>query len=170
MLSQENTQPVSYSPARKVVHWAVLLICLTQLPTGWAIANSHLGHISLTQSTWSVFVHRSHAIAGATVVLLLAAGVLLRLLQGPVLGSEQSAHAWLRYATRTAHVLICSVLLALSVTGFIDMYLSRAAAPWHDALVYAGSGLIGLHAAAAIWHQFVLRDGAITRIWPRRWN
>jgi cytochrome b561 len=37
----------------------------------------------------------------------------------------------------------------------------------HGYLAYAIFGLAGVHALAALWHQFVLRDGLLARMWPR---
>ena len=37
---------------------------------------------------------------------------------------------------------------------------------WHGYLAYALFGLAGLHALAALWHQFIVRDGLLTRMWP----
>jgi cytochrome b561 len=38
---------------------------------------------------------------------------------------------------------------------------------WHGYLAYALFGLAGAHALIALWHQFVLRDGLLARMWPR---
>jgi cytochrome b561 len=35
------------------------------------------------------------------------------------------------------------------------------------AIAYALFGLAGLHALIAQWHQSILRDGLIARMWPR---
>jgi len=37
----------------------------------------------------------------------------------------------------------------------------------HGYLAYALFGLAGLHALAALWHQFYLHDGVLLRMWPR---
>jgi cytochrome b561 len=37
---------------------------------------------------------------------------------------------------------------------------------WHGYLAYCLFGLAGLHAAVALWHQFILRDGLLSRMWP----
>jgi len=42
----------------------------------------------------------------------------------------------------------------------------------HHALFRAGGPseaplIAGFHALAALWHQFVLRDGLLSRMWPR---
>jgi cytochrome b561 len=38
----------------------------------------------------------------------------------------------------------------------------------HGYLAYALFALAGLHALAALWHRFVLRDGVLARMWPER--
>jgi cytochrome b561 len=38
----------------------------------------------------------------------------------------------------------------------------------HGYLAYALFSLAGLHALAALWHQFVLHDGVLRRMWPPR--
>jgi|SRR5450631_995143 len=37
----------------------------------------------------------------------------------------------------------------------------------HGYLAYALFGLAGLHALMAFWHQFILRDGLLARMWPK---
>jgi cytochrome b561 len=37
----------------------------------------------------------------------------------------------------------------------------------HGYLAYALFGLAALHALAALWHQFILRDGLLARMWPK---
>jgi cytochrome b561 len=36
----------------------------------------------------------------------------------------------------------------------------------HGYLAYAVFALVGVHVLAALWHQFVLRDGLLRRMWP----
>ena len=38
----------------------------------------------------------------------------------------------------------------------------------HQYLAYAIFALAGIHALAALWHQFILRDGLLARMWPAR--
>jgi cytochrome b561 len=38
----------------------------------------------------------------------------------------------------------------------------------HGYLAYALFALAGLHALAALWHRFFLRDGVLARMWPGR--
>jgi len=36
----------------------------------------------------------------------------------------------------------------------------------HRSLLIAGAGIVAVHAASALWHQFVRRDGILARMWP----
>ena len=38
----------------------------------------------------------------------------------------------------------------------------------HGYLAYAIFALAGIHALTALWHQFILRDGLLNRMWPAR--
>jgi cytochrome b561 len=38
----------------------------------------------------------------------------------------------------------------------------------HGYLAYALFALAGIHTVAALWHQFILRDRVLGRMWPRR--
>jgi len=111
-------------------------------------------------------VHRSHAAVGAALVVLLVMSVGLRIVLGKISAAGPAERRWSRVLAGMAHVSLWSLLLALSSSGFLAMYVSRSAAPIHLALVYAGLALAGLHAAAALWHQAVLRDGTLTRMLP----
>ena len=37
----------------------------------------------------------------------------------------------------------------------------------HGYLAYGLFALAGIHALAALWHQFVVHDGILRRMWPR---
>ena len=49
-----------------------------------------------------------------------------------------------------------------------DKDLAALIKPWHEISAFALAGLVVLHVAAALKHQFVDRDGLIGRILPRR--
>jgi len=49
-----------------------------------------------------------------------------------------------------------------------DKDLAALIKPWHEISAFALAGLVVLHVAAALKHQFVDRDGLIGRMLPRR--
>jgi cytochrome b561 len=50
---------------------------------------------------------------------------------------------------------------------------SEAIAEWaeeiHETVATAGYFLVGLHAAAALFHHYVMRDNTLRRMLPGRW-
>lgn len=57
-------------------------------------------------------------------------------------------------------------MAVLVVTGTGTMYLSQRFAPFHILFVNIGIVLIGLHALAVLWHQFIRRDALLLRMLP----
>jgi cytochrome b561 len=95
-----------------------------------------------------------------------------------------------RRAASLAHGLLYGLMLALPVLGFVafvwrgrafdyglfqmnfgvavDRAVFKAAEQLHALLAYALFALAGLHGAAALYHQFVRRDGLLLRMAPGR--
>jgi len=49
-----------------------------------------------------------------------------------------------------------------------DRAVFRPTEDIHGYLAYALFALAGMHAVAALWHHFVLRNGVLGRMWPAR--
>ena len=161
------TAPVHqrYSPSQKLLHWAIAVLCLAQVPTSWAIQRTHMGHAFMRPSETDLLLHSVHAWAGWTILALVAIRLLLRVHKnGP--GLPPGSKPIYRYGAAASHASLYAVLIALPVTGTLTMYISRAFGPVHSIFAWLLLGLVSLHAAAAMWHQLVLQDGALLRILP----
>jgi cytochrome b561 len=158
----------TYSGAQKVAHWLILALCISQFPTASAIQRTHMaGPFGLKPAEFDLFLHKVHAWSGWTILLLALVLLVLRLRRGaPAL--PPAMPAWQRLAAHAAHACLYAGIVALAVTGTGAMYLSRSFAPVHIALTKFGMALVAVHAAAALWHQFVLRDDVLGRMVPRR--
>ena len=74
-----------------------------------------------------------------------------------------------RGLARLSQVALYSAILILVITGTVAAYVSaRYFSPLHIAFTYIGIGLVLVHAAAALWHQFVRRDDLLSRMLPNR--
>ena len=156
----------SYSLAQQVAHWAILGLCILQFPTASAIQRTHaVGPFGLKPAPFDLFLHKVHAWSGWTILLLATILLGLRLVRGaPLLPSAMAA--WQRWTAHATRVCLYLGILALAVTGTGTMYLSQSFAWVHIFLTKVGIGLVALHAAAALWHQFMLRDGLLWRMLP----
>lgn len=95
---------------------------------------------------------------------------------------------WQRLAANGAHGLIYLMFISLPVLGILSMYYSgeewllfgmkmpESVVPdiamqkqlkgLHELIANTGYYLIGLHAAAALFHHYILRDNALLRMMP----
>lgn len=129
-----------------------------------------------------------HFSFGIVILVAMAIRFLHRLLHPVPLAMPESP-AWERWTAHATHVLFYLILLIgpflgwasasahnLAVSVFGLGPLPAIAAPkarWaltagdiHTYMMWTLLGLIGLHAAAALYHHFVRRDGVLQRILP----
>lgn len=158
----------NYSPVQKAAHWLIVLLCISQFPTAWAIQRTHIGHaFGLTPAPFDMFLHKVHAWSGWTILLLAMVLLALRIWRGaPPL--PRDTKSWQRWMARIGLFSLYAGIFVLAVTGTGAMYLSQRFAPIHILLVNLGIGLVLLHAAAAAWHQVIRRDRLLSRMLPDR--
>ncbi|WP_299364733.1 cytochrome b/b6 domain-containing protein [uncultured Paracoccus sp.] len=127
-----------------------------------------------------------HFTLGLAVLALVLPRLVLRLMGGGGAQADHRSRTLAVVAAGAGHGLLYALLIALPLTGwyaasqigvpvqFLGLDLPALAAPvqgrpgviaeFHES---AGSIILllaGLHALAAIWHQFVLRDGTLRRM------
>jgi cytochrome b561 len=121
--------------------------------------------------------------------LLVFALVFIRLaLRGSSPPIVPSPPAWQEHLSRLVHWALYAVMLILPVTGYLmsnaadksvlffgatmpaligpDQGLRSFFHETHEVIANLGYGLIGLHAAASLWHHYVQRDNALRRMLP----
>lgn len=169
LLTRKLHAAANYSLMQKVTHWAILALCVLQFPTASAIQRTHVVNpFGIKPSQLDLLFHKVHAWSGWTILLLAIVLLGLHMFRGvPEFSSAMST--WQRWLAHATHIGLYCGIFALAVTGTGSMYFSRAFAPFHIALTKIGIGLVALHVAAALWHQFMLRDGLLMRmIMPNR--
>lgn len=156
----------SYSPVQKIAHWLVALLCISQFPTAWAIQRTHIGHVfGIRPTPMDLFLHNVHAWSGWTILLLALLLIVIRAVRGaPAL--PHNTKPWQRWLAHAGHFCLYAGIVVLALTGTGTMYFSQRFAPIHILFVNLGIALVLLHAGAAIWHQFVRRDGILLRMLP----
>jgi cytochrome b561 len=153
-----------------------------------------VGVLGLLHDSWpkqtQAFWINVHALAGILLWLLLLARFGYRLRHAPpALPADFGAFS--RRLSGPMHLTLYALLFVVPIIGFVtfvyhgrvfhlglfdlDFGVKKNPAIFeptediHGYLAYAIFILAGLHAAAALWHQFALRDSLIERIWPARW-
>ncbi len=172
------TSDSRYSPTMRALHWLVFSAAFIAV-----VAIDLLGFFDKGSETRAA-LFTIHQTAGLSVLLLMVLRVFARLrIEIP---AATPAPRLLTRAAHMAHGILYVLMLGMPVLGLLalawkgyaiepfgaawtlplapDQGLAHLARDIHESgatLVYI---LVGLHAAAALWHQFVLKDRLLHRM------
>lgn len=152
-----------YSAIQILLHWLIALLVLFQLLFGESIGMVLRAERRGTVPDPSdVTLANFHYWVGITILIL----VLLRILMRLMLGAPQSAggSGMSELAAKATHGLFYLMLVATPVTGLIAFYVGGLFGEIHEFAKPVFIVLIVLHALAALWHQFWLKDGTLRRM------
>jgi cytochrome b561 len=134
-----------------------------------------------------LFVHMS---AGLAVMALLVVRLAWNLANRPPHAEPTGLGIWVDRLGRGAHYLLYGLLIAVPIAGIALQFargdalpifgIADIASPWvrdrafarsvkevHEILAHALMIVAGFHAAAALFHHWVLRDRTLARMLPR---
>jgi cytochrome b561 len=162
--SRKNVRsPTGYSIHQRAIHWAIVALCLIQVPTSWAIRRTHLAHPPAEPDPFDLFLHEVHAWSGWLILALALAQLGIRLSLGrpayPDNGSPLE-----RRASVAAHWTLYGLLVALPLTGTVAMSVTFRVAAIHSLLSWALLAIVSVHVAAALWHHLDRRDDVLRRM------
>ena len=175
-----KSTPTRYGTVAVTIHWLSVVLIVMLLASGFRAA-------SMTDPDIKTGLLSIHAPLGMAILILTLARVLWWWFADrkpdPVAGDP----AWQRFVARAVHILFYVVIIGMASSGIGMMALSGAGAilfegsgaalpNFHDFLPRVPHGigarlmvaLLILHAGAALYHQFVKRDGLLTRMWYAR--
>jgi cytochrome b561 len=168
-----------YDGASIVFHWLTAALVLLL----WLMAQSE----ALLPREWRHGMWSFHVTTGTVLVLIYCAR-LLWLMSSATRPVSINAGA-LRLAERITHGLLYALLATALVLGIVnvaargwdlfgvvqipgfapnDRALRRSINGWHELAANALLCLAAVHAVAALYHQFVRRDGLLNRMWFTR--
>lgn len=176
-----SVAPLRYPRGLVAMHWLTLLLLAA------VYACIELREFYPRGSALREGLKDWHYALGLAVFVLLWVRLALRL-RGPL--PQISLPAWQRLPAAAVHGLLYFFMLAMPLLGWAmlsaegklpqwgPVTLPALLAPnealaeriesWHETLGVIGYWLIGLHAAAALAHHYVLRDATLRRMLPAR--
>lgn len=174
-----KSNKTTYGAIAVLIHWVTVLLIITLLATGF-----RLGMTDNPVSKTAIL--RVHIPAGGAVFLL----TLMRLIWWRFFDQKPKSLPmpnWQGRSARAVHVVFYIVILAMAFSGFATIAISGVAPIifgqtdkalpdfWnysprlpHGIGARLLIGLITLHVFAALYHQFVVKDGLLRRMWFRR--
>lgn len=175
-MTKEQT-PTRYNPLHVTLHWLIALLVLMMLGVGKfmmpGIPADNPQKVSMLQV---------HSYIGMAIALLLVIRLVMRFtVKRPA--PADAGNAFLNYLAKAVHFLLYLLLIGMAGSGLGLFQLANlpaifsGAAPYpadffqfsprmgHGLISWLLIALIGLHVAAALYHQFFRRDGLLGRMW-----
>lgn len=130
-----------------------------------------------------------HFMLGMLVFVLVWPRLLARL-SGPTPGIQPEPPSWQQIAAKLLHLALYALMIVMPLTGWLLLSATGKPIPFfglelpalisenkdlakplkeiHEFVGTAGYYLIGLHAAAALYHHYIQHDNTLTRMLPGR--
>lgn len=180
---QYRNSPDGYGAIPKALHWTTVVLILA----AWMLGQIGDDLPSRAAEAASLFIHMS---AGLLVLAILALRFVWRLGDPPPPAEPTALGSWLDRLAHVAHYALYAMLIAVPVSGIVLQFargrgvplfgISEIASPWtanrafsrnvkevHEVLANALVILAAVHAAAALFHHWVLRDRTLVRMLPQ---
>jgi cytochrome b561 len=182
MVSPNDTPSARYGSPAILLHWLLALMIVAALGVGLYMHELPVSPLRLKLYNW-------HKWAGVSILLLSALRLLWRLTHRPP--PDLAMPAWQARAAHATHGAMYALFFVVPLVGWayssaagfpivwfgvlplpdfvpVDRALSEALKPWHERTALLLAGLVLLHVAGALKHQFVDRDGVLDRMRPGR--
>jgi cytochrome b561 len=179
ILSVPPTDSKRYGTWAIAVHWILFVLLVV------------VGILGLLHDSWpkrsQAFWINIHALIGLSLWILLMLRFLGRLTYPPPPPAADTSLA-LRRLARVVHLSLYALLFVIPILGIVTFIwhgrsldlgivqlnfgvaknraIFEPTEDIHGYLAYCVFALAGAHAAAALWHHFVKRDGVLRRMWP----
>lgn len=171
-----------YASALIMLHWLTLLVIVG------VYACIELRVLFPKNSDPREALKMWHFMLGLTVLLLASLRVVVRIMAGPGPHIVPPPKSWQQIAAKAVHFLMYALMLGMPLAGWLILSAGGKPIPFfglelppltgqnetfagqvksvHEVVGIAGYFLIGLHAAAALYHHYLLRDNTVRRILP----
>jgi cytochrome b561 len=164
-----------YSGAQIALHWIIAVLVVIQLLLGEEISATYdKAREGWHVSPMSFFLVSVHYYNGLTILGLVLLRLALRLVKG---APAPALAGWMHMAAAASHAAFYVLLIAMPVLGWVtywslyfpDWYPDEPFGDLHELGATLLIALICIHVAAALFHQFWLKDGTLHRmLLPRR--
>lgn len=161
-MSDQKT--VGYSTLQITLHWLIAALVAFQLIFGEGMTNVRdAAEEGTTPSNVDFAVSIGHYWIGIAILALVLIRLGVRLTQGvpPRLAATPT---WMDWAAKLVHWAFYLMLFVMPVLGLLTVYVSDSFGDIHKLGKPVFIVLIAVHVLAALFHQFVKRDGTLRRI------
>jgi cytochrome b561 len=153
-----------YSIYQIGLHWLIAVLVFAQLIFGEYMTESiEAVEKGEPVSALTGNLAGMHYYFGTAILALVAVRLALRLKNGAPPPPPETSGA-IELAGRISHWLFYALLVVVPVTGLFGYYYGDPFGEWHTYAKPVFIGLIALHVAATLYHQFWRKDGLLMRM------
>ena len=175
----KNT-PARYHPLQVTFHWLTVILLFSMFPLGTYMSR-------LPNDAGKIILLTVHTILGSMILIVIIARFINRF-RLPRPAHATAGNAFLDWIGKVVHYLLYMLVFLMVVSG-ISLSLQAGLLP----IIFGGSGvalsadfyvfvtrmlhgviapmlalLVVLHIGAALYHQFVLKDNLLSRMWYKK--
>ncbi|MEZ5562099.1 MAG: cytochrome b [Gammaproteobacteria bacterium] len=184
----------SWGLVTRSLHWLMAAMLIAQVPLGFLMVEAYDAWLAGHGDTAQVMqLSRAHNTNGF-LILILALFRLSWRLGNPVPDLPGTLVAWQRIVARITHLALYALLLVFPLSGWAALSAYEGEFPifffgWdqvfrivpqategspfnsdlfgeiHESCWKVGAVILLLHISAALWHEYIRRDGALSRMW-----
>lgn len=174
---------VHYDPVAKSLHWVILLLVIIQFASAWLLPDA----FGIIDFETLIAVHMSF---GITILAAMIVRTIWRLTH-PIPENDTSSPRWQRVIARLTHYAFYGLLVLLPLLGWAwassmgiavrifwlvtlpplvagGSAIGNIAGTLHSGLAIVLLFVIGLHVAAALYHQYIVGDAVVASMMPKK--
>lgn len=156
--------PTSYTAVQIGLHWLIAALVIFQLAFGGSMrAAVRAAERGEQPSGADAVLAGAHYWTGLSILGLVVVRLGLRVLRDAPAATPQTPRP-LALLAELSHWVFYALLVAMPVTGLLAYYVNENIGRLHTLGKPAFIVLIAMHIAATLFHQFVLRDGTLSRM------
>ncbi len=154
---------IGYAPIQIILHWLIAAIVLFQIVFGESmVAATEAAEEGTALSATDAVLASAHYWAGISILVLVAVRLVVRLRMGAPEPAE--GNPILAFLATATHWAFYALLVAVPISGLVTVYINPEVGDIHQLAKPIFIILVGLHGAASLFHQFILRDGTLWRM------
>jgi cytochrome b561 len=151
-----------YSVTQISLHWLIAALVLFQILFGESMdAAMDAAEEGEAISAGDLWLSGAHYWVGIGILALVAMRLALRVASPAPAARPTTPIEW---AASTMHSLFYALLFLVPISGLLAVYVNDEIGDIHKLAKPVFIALIAVHAAAALYHQFVVRDGTLRRM------
>ena len=155
---------VGYSTLQITLHWLIAALVAFQLIFGEGMTSvREAAEEGVTPSSVDSAVSIGHYWFGIAILALVLVRLGVRLTHG-VPPRPLATPTWMDWAAKLVHWAFYLMLFAMPVLGLLTIYVSDSFGDIHKLGKPVFIALIVIHVVAALFHQFIKRDGTLRRM------